>query len=116
MQVDNAVAPVHVAAQPAAFTPSTFQLPRFWLKAAAALNALCMFDTDATFHLLMSALNVGLLLNTDSKLVTAEVLHSAMSPYVVVAVLGLVTHAVTAAPTLPFVMHMAHATEPTVHA
>jgi hypothetical protein len=64
----------------------------------------------------MSALNVGLLANTDAKLVTAEVLHSAMSPYVVAAVVGLVTHAVTAAPMLPFVMHMAHATEPTVHA
>ena len=76
----------------------------------------CMFATLATFHLLMSALNVGLLANTDAKLVTAEVLHSAMSPYVVAAVVGSVTHAVTAAAMLPFVMHMAHATEPTVHA
>ena len=74
------------------------------------------FDTDATFHLLMSALNVGLEEKSEAMLVTADVSQSAMWPYVVAAVVGFVTHAVTAAPMLPFVMHMAHATEPTVHA
>ena len=37
-------------------------------------------------------------------LVTAAVFQSPMLPYVVVAVLGLVTHAVTAVPMLPSVM------------
>jgi hypothetical protein len=51
-------------------------------------------------------------------LVTAAVFHSPMLPYVllVAAVLGLVTHAVTAVAMLLFVMHKAHATGPTVHA
>jgi hypothetical protein len=74
------------------------------------------FDTDATFHLLMSALNVGLEEKSEAMLVTAAVFHSTMLPYVVDAVGRLVVHAVTAMPMLPFVMHMAHATEPTVHA
>ena len=55
-----------------------------------------MFATLATFHLLMSALNVGLLANTEAMLVTAAVFQSAIGPYVVVAVVGLVSHAVTA--------------------
>ena len=46
---------------------------------------------------------------------TAAVFHSTMSPYVVAAAVELVSHAITAAPMLPFVMHMAHVTEPTVH-
>ena len=37
-------------------------------------------------------------------LVTAAVFQPAIGPYVVVAVVGLVTHAVTAVPMLPFVM------------
>ena len=40
-------------------TLATFQLARIWLNAAAPLNMLTMFDTHATFHLLMSSLNVG---------------------------------------------------------
>jgi hypothetical protein len=55
-----------------------------------------MLDTLATFHLLMSALNVGLSLNKDAMLVTAAVFQSAIGPYVVVAVVGLVSHAVAA--------------------
>ena len=50
----------HIVAKPAAFTLSTFQLARFWFKADAPLNVLAIVDTDATFHLLMSLLNVGL--------------------------------------------------------
>ena len=37
-------------------------------------------------------------------LVTADVSQSAIGPYVVAAVLGLVSHAVAAVPMLPFVM------------
>jgi hypothetical protein len=84
VQPESAVAVVHVFAQPAAVTLSTFQLARFWLnveadwkaafmfdtdavfheprgwlKAVAPLNREAMFETDATFHLPMSALNVG---------------------------------------------------------
>ena len=86
-------------------TRTTFHAARFWLKVAAALNALAMFDTEATFHLLMSALNVGLLANTEAMLVTAAVFHSTMLPYVVASP---PIHAVTAAATLAFVMHVAH--------
>ena len=71
------------------------------------------FDTDATFHLLMSALNVGLEEKSEAMLVTADVSQSAMLPYVIASP---PLHAVTAAATLPFVMHTAHVTEPTVHA
>ena len=74
---------------------------------------LAMFDTDATFHAPMSALNVGLLENSEAMLVTATVFHSTMLPYVVASP---PIHAVTAAATLAFVMHVAHVTEPTVHA
>ena len=64
VQPESALALVHVLAQPAAFTRSTFQLARFALKAVAELNMLSILATDATFHLLMSALNVVLLLNS----------------------------------------------------
>ena len=63
-----------------------------------------MSTTDATFHLLMSALNVGLLQNSEAMLVTLAMFQPAMLPYVVVAVAGLVTHAVTAAPMLLLVI------------
>ena len=73
-------------------------------------------DTLAVFHFEMSLLNVGLLENSEAMLVTAAVFQLTMLPYVVVAVVGLVTHAVTAVPMLPSVMHKAHVTEPAVHA
>ena len=60
VQPESALALVHVLTQPAAFTRSTFQLARFWSKAVAEEKVESMFETDATFHLLMSALNVGL--------------------------------------------------------
>ncbi len=44
-----------------------------------------MLATDATFHLLMSALNVGLLANNSYMLVTAAVLQSAIGPYVMMS-------------------------------
>ena len=72
-----------------------------------------MLETDATFHLPMSSLNAVLLENSDAMEVTAEVFHSAMLPYVAAS---LPIHAVMAAPMLPFVMHTAHVTEPTLHA
>jgi hypothetical protein len=66
-----------------------------------------MFATLATFHLPMSALNVGLLENSEAMLVTAAVFQPAMSPYfVVVAVEGEVAHAVTASPMLVSVKHI----------
>jgi hypothetical protein len=67
-----------------------------------------MLDTLATFHLLMSPLNVGREVldgkNSWYMLVTPAVFHSAMLPYVVAAVLGLVIHAVAAEPMLLWVM------------
>ncbi len=62
-------------------------------------------DTLATFHLLMSPLNVLKPLNRSAMLVTAAVFQSAIGPYVVVAVVGLVPHAVAAV--LMFVLVMA---------
>ncbi len=50
LQAESAAALVHVLAQPAAFTLSTFQPARFWSNAVARVNMLCMFDTDAVFH------------------------------------------------------------------
>jgi hypothetical protein len=83
------------------------------LKTDAPLKMLAMFATLTVFHLLMSPLNVGLLLNSEAMVVTAAVFHSTMLPYVVASP---PIHAVTAAATLASVMHTAHVTEPTVHA
>jgi hypothetical protein len=83
---------------------ATFQLARFWSNAEVSQNVAYMFDTDATFQLLMSALNVVFLRKSSAMLVTTAVFQSAMLPYVVVAVLGLVNHAVTAVPMFVFVM------------
>jgi hypothetical protein len=52
----------------------------------------------------MSSLNVGLLANSSAMDVSAAVFQPTMLPYVVAAVPGFVTHAVTAVPMLPFVM------------
>ena len=43
---------------------------------------------DATFHLLMSALNVGCSKNTSAMLETALTSHSLIAPYVVAVVAG----------------------------
>ncbi len=68
---------------------------------------LYMFDTLAVFHLLMSALNVGLAVGEGlAMLVTSAVFQPTMSPYVDVAVLGLVAHAVMAASMLASEMGM----------
>jgi hypothetical protein len=85
-------------------TRATFQEPMFWLKAGAKLNVLAMFETDATFHEPMSALNVGMFAKSENMLLTALTSQSAMLPYVVAAVVGLVIHAVAAVAMLPFVM------------
>ena len=53
LQAESAAAPVHVLPNPAVFTRSTFHPARFWLNAAAPLNMLAMFDTDAVFHAAM---------------------------------------------------------------
>jgi hypothetical protein len=65
-----------------------------------------MLDTLATFHLLMSSLNVDLAEKSETMLVTAAVFQYPIGPYAVAAVLGLVTHAVTAVAMLAFVMHV----------
>ncbi len=111
MQAESAV--VESKALAKEVTRSTFHVARFWLNAEALENAEFMLDTDATFHLLMSSLNVGLLPKRSAMDVTAEVFHSTMLPYVVASP---PIHAVTAAPMLPSVMHTAQVTEPTVHA
>jgi hypothetical protein len=102
--------PLALIAEVMTVTDATFQAPTSWLKEHAPLNMLAMFETDATFHFETSSLNVGLLAKTDAMLVTAAVFQSPIGPYVVVAVLGLVIHAVTAVPMLPSVMavHAAH--------
>jgi hypothetical protein len=69
-----------------------------------------MFATLATFHLLMSPLNVRLNWNRFVMLVTAAVFQSAIGPYVAVAVTGLVTHAAAAAAMFAFVMAVCAAT------
>jgi hypothetical protein len=77
-------------------TRAVFQLEMFWLKPDAPLNIEAVVETDATFHPPMSALNVGLLANSSYMLETELTSHWSIGPYVVVAVVGLVTHAVTA--------------------
>ena len=62
--------------------------------------------TLATFHLLMSALNVGLPENTEFMLLTPYVSQSPIGPYVVVAVSGLVIHKLAAATMLLSVRHV----------
>ena len=65
-----------------------------------------MFETETVFHLLMSALNVGLPANTEHMVVTPYVSQSLIGPYVVVAVAGLVIHELAAATMLVFVRHV----------
>jgi hypothetical protein len=56
LQSESAVVLVHVVAQPAAFTRSTFQLAMFWLKAVAPENIESMLVALAVFQLLTSPL------------------------------------------------------------
>jgi hypothetical protein len=64
-----------------------------------------MFDTLAVFHLARSPLNVGLTIVVGlAMLVTAAVFQPTILPYVVIAVVGLVAHAVKAVPMLASVM------------
>jgi hypothetical protein len=63
-----------------------------------------MFVTDATFHLLMSLLNVLLPLKSEPRLVTVAVSQSVIGPYVAAAAVGSHTHAVTATAMLAFVI------------
>ncbi len=90
-------------------TRATFQAATGWLNAYACTIIFDIVVTDATFQLPMSSLNVGWLANTEAMLVTVAVFQYPMGPYVVAAVVGLVTHTVTAAPTLASVMR--HAAE-----
>ncbi len=55
-----------------------------------------MLDTLATFHLLMSSLNVDATGNRPAMRVTAAVFQSAIGPYVVAASHGSVSHAFVA--------------------
>ena len=63
-----------------------------------------MFVTDATFHLLMSLLNVLLPLKSEPRLVTVAVSQSVIGPYVAAAAVGSHTHAVAATAMLAFVI------------
>jgi hypothetical protein len=58
-----------------------------------AAHTMYMFDTEAVFHAPMFALKAGNELNRFAMLVTAAVFQTAIGPYVVAAVTGLVTHA-----------------------
>jgi hypothetical protein len=73
-------------------------------------HTMYMFDTDATFHLLMSLLNVGLEEKSETMLVTAAVSQSAIGPYVVAAVVGVFTHVFTAVYLFASVMAVSAAT------
>ena len=77
-------------------TEATFHLLMSALKTVVVVNMPAMSDTDATFHLLMSALNVGLPATFYAMLLTRLTSQSAILPYVVVAVLGVVTQSDTA--------------------
>ena len=57
LQSESAVALVHVSAQPAVVTLSTFQAAMFWLNAEAEEKVAYMLATDATFQLPMGWLN-----------------------------------------------------------
>ena len=70
----------------------------------ASANTVLMFATDATFQLPMSSLKAGAELNSEYMLLTAAVFQSEMGPYVVTAVVGVVTHAVAADSMFPCVM------------
>ena len=96
-------------------TEATFQLRRLWLNAEAVSNVAYMLDTDAVFHLEMSSLNVGWLANTEARFVTTLTSQYPIGPYVAAAVLGLVAHAVTAAPMLPSARHASIPALPQLH-
>jgi hypothetical protein len=100
----NAAAPLNALSM--LLTLATFHEPMLALKAIALWNMLAIVVTDATFHLLMSALNVGLAENTEFMVVTPYVSHSLIGPYVVVAVAGLVIHKLAAATMLVSVRHV----------
>jgi hypothetical protein len=96
------------------FTDAVFQPAKFWSKLNAEPNMELMSLTDAVFHFEMSSLNHGLLANTEAMLLTPLTSQSTMLPYVAIALLGIVTHAVAAVPMLSFVMHVVQS-ELTVH-
>ncbi len=77
-------------------TRATFHLEMLWLHVAALLNMPAMVVTDTTFHLPMSALNVDFESNRSAMLRTAAVFHSPIGPYVLAAIVELVSQAVTA--------------------
>ena len=52
----------------------------FWLNAEAPENMLSILVAAATFHLLMSSLNVGFDENSDPKFVTADVSQLPIGP------------------------------------
>jgi hypothetical protein len=69
-----------------------------------------MLDTLATFHLLMSSLNVDAPANRPAMRVTAAVFQSAIGPYVVAAYHGSVSHLFVAEWMLKLVMSVSAAT------
>ena len=68
----------------------------FWLNAVADWSIALKLVADAVFHPPMSSLNVGLDENSDAKFVTADVSQLPIGPYAATAVLGALTHHVTA--------------------
>jgi hypothetical protein len=77
-------------------TLAVFQLEMSWLKTDAPENIEAIVETAATFHRPMSALNVGFLAKSSYMLETELTSHSSIGPYVVVAAVTFVSHAVTA--------------------
>ena len=64
--------------------------------------------TLAVFHVAIFPLNVDFPLKRDAKLVIEDVSHVEISPYVAVAVVGLLNHAATAVPILLVVSTITH--------
>jgi hypothetical protein len=79
-----------------ALTRATFHFEMSELRASALPNMELMVLTQATFHLEMSALNLVFESNRSAMLPTAAVFQTSIGPYVIAAVVGLVSHAVTA--------------------
>ena len=85
-------------------TLAVFQLPMFWLNAAAIANIPRMLVTLAVFHLEMSSLNAGLTAKRVETSVAALTSQSPIGPYSAVAVALSVAHMPTVVRMLVFVM------------
>jgi len=85
-------------------TFATFQSERSKLNFVESKNIFSIFVTLAVFHAAIFPLNVVAPEKRNAILVTVEVSQVEISPYVVVAVVGSLSHEATATPMLPVVI------------